>query len=116
MKNNKGLALIYLLLPLTIFTLLVFATPVIEKVKESLPIPKKEEERKMPWEDSVCGNGVCERCESKDECCNYPCTKDPISGSQMCPPPTCLGRCEKDCPTAAEPPNADSCQTDAGCP
>lgn len=37
MKNNQGLALIYLLLPLTLFTLLVFTTPLTEKIKENLP-------------------------------------------------------------------------------
>ena len=41
---------------------------------------------------TVCGNGVCERCESTSECCNYPCNAD-----GACSPPSCVGWCAKDC-------------------
>lgn len=42
----------------------------------------------------VCGNGVCEQCEST--CCNAPCQQDQ-NGTESCPPPTCLGWCPQDC-------------------
>ena len=45
-----------------------------------------------PWENSVCGNGICEQCEDMNSCCNYPCNE-----SGACPPPTCLGWCSQDC-------------------
>jgi hypothetical protein len=51
---------------------------------------------KMPWENSTCGNGKCEACESRDSCCNYPPKKDK-NGKMVYPPPTCVGQCIKDC-------------------
>jgi len=53
--------------------------------------PAEVIDEKQPWEKSVCGNGICEPCESEEECCNYPCQ------GEMCPPPTCLGWCPQDC-------------------
>lgn len=50
---------------------------------------------KYPWENSVCGNGICEICESSEECCNYPCS------GQACPPPSCEGHCPEDCSSKA---------------
>lgn len=87
-------------------TPVVSLTPAI-KISPS-PIPQT----KMPWEDSVCGNGICERCEDRSECCNSPCTIDPISGNQMCPPPTCVGWCSKDCESVTQP---KTCKADADC-
>ncbi len=69
-----------------------------------------------PWEQSSCGNNVCERCESENECCNYPC----VDGA--CPPPTCMGLCLEDCRNPQQPttsPVKDQfslCTTDADCP
>lgn len=63
------------------------------QVKEALPSPTP----KPAWENSTCGNGICEPCEDKSECCNYPCRIDPKSGNEFCPPPTCLGNCPEDC-------------------
>jgi len=51
---------------------------------------------KLPWAESSCGNGVCERCESESDCCNYPPKKDK-NGKMIYPPPTCLGHCPEDC-------------------
>lgn len=77
----------------------------------------------------ICGNGICEVCEDGNNCCNYPCQIDQISGKQLCPPPACLGYCEKDCkiintPTLSKEniinsnisPQIDySCHTNADC-
>lgn len=57
------------------------------------PSPRME---KMPWENSTCGNSICEMCESEDACCNYPPTRDK-NGTMIYPPPTCMGSCAIDC-------------------
>lgn len=72
-------------------------TPSIGKKLTPIPTLPETETTKIPWEDSVCGNGICEPCEN--ECCNYPCNPD---GS--CPPPTCLGYCLKDCQSVPNAP------------
>lgn len=62
--------------------------------------PTTSKSTDMPWKNSVCGNGACEQCEDIGDCCNYPCTVDQKK-NQICPPPTCLGRCPTDCNTTS---------------
>ena len=70
--------------------------PILSPTPATKISPFPTPQTKMPWENSVCGNGICEPCESRSECCNYPCITD-AKGSLMCPPPTCLGHCSQDC-------------------
>lgn len=130
-KNQQAVTLIELLVVLVVFIITVGGvvvwgkkvvrtptpTPVVPLTPAIKISPSPTPQTKMPWDDSVCGNGICERCESRNECCNYPCATDPISGNQMCPPPTCLGWCPQDCTNITlSPTPITSCQTNADCP
>lgn len=57
------------------------------------PVVQNED---VEWKNSACGNGVCEKCESDRECCNYAPKKDK-NGQTVYPPPTCMGKCARDC-------------------
>jgi len=90
-------------------------TPISEPIQIPTFSQLKPTQGKWPWENSVCGNGICDPCENT--CCNYPCVTDPKSGQLMCPPPTCLGYCPQDCKAVTPtPPSSISCQSDADCP
>lgn len=63
-----------------------------EIVPTEIPVQPTE----YPWLKSVCGNGICEKCESDNDCCNYAPVK--TKSGYAYPPPTCLGLCPNDCP------------------
>lgn len=64
--------------------------------KEPSPFLTTQPPETLPWQNSTCGNGICEKCESSAECCNYPPVKD-NKGTIIYPPPTCIGLCASDC-------------------
>ena len=85
--------------------------PILSPTPATKTSPFPTPQTKMPWEDSICGNGICEPCESRNECCNYPCKPD---GS--CPPPTCLGHCPQDCQTIPTTTPGKSCAVNGESP
>jgi len=137
-KNcQKGLGLIGVLLIIGAFIItaaggvvvwkervapILIPTPVVSPTPATKISPFPTSQARMPWEDSVCGNRICEPCENT--CCNYPCVTDTKSGQLMCPPPTCLGYCPQDCqeitPTPSPKPEfifptEYSCNNDSDC-
>lgn len=129
LKKQKGFTLVELLIVLAILIITIaggkliwekkilptpIPTPTISKEPTLTLIPSEAETTKIPWEDSICGNGICEQCESRSECCNYPCVTDSKTGNQVCPPPTCLGWCPQDCQDGFKNTNAlESCLKEA---
>jgi len=111
MKKTKGFTLIEILVAIAVLIITaggvvvwkekaspaVTPTPTPSIGKKPIPTPPSSETEtlKMPWENSVCGNGVCEPCEGT--CCQR-CTEEACLN-------VCVGYCPKDCGGANRYPN-----------
>lgn len=88
------------LLGITLLTIifLLITVSLINKSQQLRQQPVQLQTSQFAWENSICGNGICEPCEN--ECCNVPCQTDK-RGQEYCPPPSCEGYCPQDCKTTS---------------